>query len=323
MPRGIAEKPPGESEFAARLGRQAGNARDPLRLAGHGEGMRVEKEVDVWFGADNRLFLGIFKLLERAGALLRVIAELLDDVADPRIPAALNQALRPDTDLARAVAAEHAAILHEGHLQSHPGGRERRSQPRVATTDHDQVVGPLRFGFRGKPEGLATPGGEYRGVVGRRCRIGGQQDAVAAAVEAGEVVQGEPRLAGGQFDGAAVVPCPRRALRAEGLGEWRTVDEHLKTPRRAGGVPAGHPVFRPHEHAVGPGRGDRDARRRIGNGLPEAVGHQIGRAHLADKLGIQAPAAMVGEALGLDEHRGGRCRTGRHQQPDQDKKRGP
>jgi hypothetical protein len=100
MPRGIAEKPPGESQFAARLGRKAGNARDPVRLAGHGEGMRVEKEVDVWLGADNRLFLGIFELLERAGALLRVIAELLDDVADPRIPAALNQALRPDTDLA-------------------------------------------------------------------------------------------------------------------------------------------------------------------------------------------------------------------------------
>ena len=109
---------------------------------------------------------------------------------------------------------------------------------------------------------------------------------------------------------------------------WFGADDRLflgifELLERAGGVPAGHPGFRPHEHAVGPGRGDRDARRRIGNGLPEAVGHQIGRAHLADKLGIQAPAAMVGEALGLDEHRGGRCRTGCHQQPDQDKKRGP
>jgi hypothetical protein len=45
----------------------------------------VQEEVDVRLVADDLFLLRVAELLERAGALLGVVAKLLDDLADPRI----------------------------------------------------------------------------------------------------------------------------------------------------------------------------------------------------------------------------------------------
>ncbi len=51
------------------------------------------------------------------------------------------------------------------------------------------------------------------------------------------------------------------------------------------------------------GRGHRIAHR-----LAESVGQQERRAHAGDELGVEAPAAVIGEGLGFDQQFVTRCR---------------
>jgi hypothetical protein len=127
MAGGIAEKCAGEPQLATRPRVEAGDARDSWAGAVDGESVRVEKEVDVWLGLDDRFLLGILELLVGAGALFRLVGKLLDDLADPRILAAANQPHRPHANLARAVATEHWPILDECDLEPQAGGRDRRA----------------------------------------------------------------------------------------------------------------------------------------------------------------------------------------------------
>ncbi len=309
MAGGVAEEGAGDGELAAGVRVEAGDGGDPARLGRRREGVGIEEQVDGRLGADERLLLRVLELLRGARALRRPVGELLDDLADPRILPAPDQPHRPDPDLARAVAAEHRPVLDEGHLEPHPRRGERRPHAGVAAADHHQVVGTLDLRFGREAERGAAPRGEDGRVVGRGSggRAGGHQgDAVAAAVEAGEVAEGEGHGAGRQRDGTAVLPAPRGGAGAEGRGQCRAADHDLEPPRRiAGSAPAGDPVLRADEHPVVASGRHVDRGGGVGHRATEAVGEQIRGAHLGDELGVERPAPVISEALRFDEDRDG------------------
>ena len=184
MAGGITEEAAGESQFTAGLRVDGCDALDPPAVPLDRKGMHVEEEIDRGLGTDDLLLFGVAKLLVGAGALFRVIAELVNDLADPRILAPADQPHRPDPNLARTVAAEHGPILNERNLESHACRRQAGPHAGIAAANHDQIIGAFDLRLRRETERPAAPGREGFGLVRWR-RIGRQHDAVAAAVETG------------------------------------------------------------------------------------------------------------------------------------------
>ena len=260
-----------------------------------GVGVVVEEEVDVLLRPDDRLALGVLELLAGSGRRLGVVADLLDDLADVRESAAFDVPHGPDADLARAVAAQDAAILDEGDLAPHAGCGDRRADSRVAAADDDEVVARLRRRIRGKTQLIATPLAEDRGVFRRAGLAHREVDRVATAVEAGEVVEGDLRPGRRRdVDGAGIVPVPVGPLGAERLGERLAVHEDLELAGRPRRLPAGDPIVRPDPDAVLAGVRELDGRGRVLDRDAEAVGEEVWRSHRLDELRVEAPASSRG-----------------------------
>ena len=142
------------------------------------------------------------------------------------------------------------------------------AQAAVATADDDHVkLAHILGRGRQAQRGLA-PRGQRRGVVRRGLlEVLGEVDRVAAAVEAGQIAEGDAEAGARGLDHAAVVPRPGLALGPEGLGERLAVHQHLEAAGRAGRAPVGDPVLRAHPDAVLAGRGQRCAGGGLGDGL--------------------------------------------------------
>jgi len=116
-------------------------------------------------------------------------------------------------------------------------------------------------------------------------------------------MQGDLHVAGGQGDLAAFLPVPVGALGAELGRKGLAVQDQLEAAGGAGGLPVGHPVLGAHPDAVFAGRRNPDRPRGVVDGLAEAMGQQVGRADDVREGGVELPAAMGGQGLGLDEDR--------------------
>ena len=239
----------------------------------------VEVQGDVLFRPNHGFFLGIAKLLVGSRGGLGLVLEFLHDLADVGIKAASDAALGPDPDLAGTVAAQHRAVLEERHLAAHARGRDGRSHAGVAAAYHHQVELAFHGGLGGEPEFFEAPCGEA-GVIGRGGgAFLGEIEGIAAAIESGEIVKRDFERVGGGFKRTAILPVPIGAFRAEGGGQRFAVHEHLKLTGSARRFPAGNPVLGPDPDTVlarcrqlhgGGGVFDRG---------PEAMGHQVRRAH--------------------------------------------
>jgi hypothetical protein len=116
-------------------------------------------------------------------------------------------------------------------------------------------------------------------------------------------VQAKRHLAGRQFGFAGQFPKPVLALGAEHLGEFGAVDADLELAGRAGGFPGANPVLGAHPDAVATRLAHIHLGLRVLDRRAHAVGEQVGRAHDVDELGVEHPAAGVGEGFRLDPER--------------------
>ena len=97
-----------------------------------------------------------------------------------------------DADFLAGIAAEHRAVLDESDLDAGAGGGDGGAAPGHATAGDDaiELADIRRAGglvFHG-----ASPGLQGNRVIGRRfVAAGNQGDGIAAAVEAGEILEGE------------------------------------------------------------------------------------------------------------------------------------
>ena len=107
----------------------------------------VEEQVDVFFCANDSLFLSVAEFLVCAWRFFRVIAELFDDLTDARVFAATDISHRPDTDFTGAISTKDGAILHEGHFAAHACGGNRCPHPCITAADDDQIVRAARCRF--------------------------------------------------------------------------------------------------------------------------------------------------------------------------------
>ena len=107
------------------------------------------------------------------GRALRVIDELLHDLAEIRIEPAPDAAHRPDAHLGGAIAAEHRAILDQRHLAPHARRGDRRAEPRIAAAGHHQIVLARLDRLLRQAERGAPPRRERLRLVRRRLRAFG------------------------------------------------------------------------------------------------------------------------------------------------------
>ena len=215
-----------------------------------------EEQRDVLLGPDEgQLLLVLVELGRVVRAVVRaaLLLQFRHDVADARLGLHVARALQPDADLGAVVAAEHGPVLDQGHLAA-PAAPPRaprtcrrcRRRPRP---DRTRPPSPAaRAGRAAARRNAAIAGSRFGGA---KLRIGGEQDRVAAALEAGQVVQRQrrPRL-------PAISTCrrPASATRRPSVPkvvvERLAVDEHLERARRARRLPRAPP-----SPACGPRRG--------------------------------------------------------------------
>ncbi len=302
MPGAVGEEFPAETLLAAVGGVERGDGHDAVALGLGGVHVLVQEERDILLLADVRLLLGVTEFLVQAGGVLRAVGELLDHLADVRVLAAPDQALRPDAHLGAAVAAQHRAVLDQRDLQALARGGDGAAETAVAAADDHEVELAHVLGRGRQPERRLAPGGKRGAVVGRILpEVLREIDRVTAAVETGEVAQRDVELGFGRLDDAAVVPRPGLALGAEGLGEGTAVDDHLEPAGCAGRAPMRDPVLGAHPDAVFAGGRQGGRGGGVLHRLAEAVGQQVGRAHEVDELGVERPTAGILEALRFEQ----------------------
>ena len=217
--------------------------------------------------------------------------DLGDDLAELRVGPGVDASAEAHAHLARIAAAQHFAVLQQEGRHALARGGERRTAPREATA-HDDEAPFLRVvadGAGGRARGRPLPGG-------------GEEERVAAAVEARAVVEGDaagPRL---ERRLAGALPVPVRPLRPQLRARPRRCPRPAQDDLEAAGRaarPGRVPVARPRPDGVGAVR--RDLHRRLGvrHGHAAPVGHQIARPLLADGLRLDRPPAERHEAFRL------------------------
>ena len=267
---------------------------------------RLEEERQVRLGAREAQLAVVVEDVSSLG-VLRVLAadrdDLHHDVADARIGLLIDVALRPDPHLGAGVAPEHGPVLDERHAHPQSRGRHRGCGPCGASADHDEVEAAAGLRLFGEPEPLRPERFEWLSPVGRlEVEVGVEEDGVAAAFEAGQIVQRDGR-ARRQLDDPAVLPVPRVALGPEGRLQGLAVDEQLEPSRCTLRAPGRDPVAGPDPDAMRPWTLDLDLARGVGDGLPHAVREEEGRAHEIHELLVEHPPAQVVERLGLEQER--------------------
>lgn len=230
-------------------------------------------------------------------------------VRGPRRQLAQDPALRParhEADLLAGIAAKDRAVVDQCDAEAEPRRGQRGGASGYATADdHDvEAAGVHRLVW--EPAQRPAPGAApFIDAVRWRRRIGTQVNRIAAAFEAGQVVQAQRHGPVPERDGSAVFPAPVLSARAEFLRKHRAVDRQREPARMV----RRHPVLGADPHVVHACLGDPDHVPGIRDRTPEAMGQQVWRAHLRLELGVHHPAAVLVEVLRLDEDSACRART--------------
>jgi len=225
-------------------------------------------------------------------------AHLLDDAALAGVGLRAAGAVDAHAELDAGVAAEDGAVLDERRPRAEPCRGDGRRATRRAGTDHDDVEGAAVLRLERHAGQAAAFLRDVLGLVGRRVlQVDRQDDGVAAAVVARQIVQGDRRLALLEAEVASRRPVPAVVMRlAEDLLGRHAAYDDLELPWRV----LGRPVARADPDP--PRRRPRDPHLNlgIGDGLAHPRRDEIGRAHQVHELGVEQPAAVVGEVLGVD-----------------------
>ncbi len=133
-------------------------------------------------------------------------------------------------------------------------------------------------------------------------QIAGQQQRVAAAKVARQVVQRQLDRPRRQIELAGGLPDPSLVVRgSEDLRRADAVDRDAELSRRM----LSDPILGADPQTITARLRQLHLGRRVGDGPSHARGDQVGRPHLLDELGVQPPVAIVGKILGLDPQKAG------------------
>ena len=249
-------------------------------------------------------------MMRSTGVADTVRADFVQQVPQGRVGSHVDLAAQAHTHLGRIVSAQDVAVLDQSHLTAQTGGRQGRADAAHAAAYNHQVVGSLVHGLVGAQQGCA------QGAIGLQRTVGhlvggGQDNGVATAVEACQIVQGQGMLPGRQVPGSALLPVPcgafgtrsTLAAQAEFCLIGYTVNLHGENAGRLAFGPESRPVLGAHQEviiAIGRhlNRGHRIFLQRRTN----TVRQQVTRPHLQHKLLLHCPIAFVGEGGRQDHH---------------------
>ena len=165
------------------------------------------------------------------------------------------------------------------------------------TDDHDvETSGVDRLFWQATELSPPSPRGLINFIWGRDWLFA-EEYRVAASAEAGRIVKRQPGFASPQPDFASKFPVPVLVIGAEFDGQDRVVDDQLEPTR----MMAWDPVFSTHPNVIFAGLGYGHHGSGVCDRFAVAVSKKIGRTHLQLELGVQHPAAVVGEAFCLDQ----------------------
>ena len=196
-------------------------------------------------------------MMRSTGIADTVRADFVQQVPQGRVGSHVDLAAQAHTHLGRIVSAQDVAVLDQSHLTAQTGRRQGGADAGHTAAHHNEVIGSLIHGLVGPQQGFAQGAIGFKGTVGHLVGSG-EDERVAATVEAGQVVQGERVCAGGQVPGPALLPVPcgafgTRSTLAAGTELGRigyTVNLHGEN---AGGLafgPESGPVLGAHQEVI-------------------------------------------------------------------------
>ena len=273
--------------------------------------MIIEEQRNVFFRANEGLFLRVSEFLRLPRGLLRLIRKFLHDLADIWIQPPPDSTHRPHAHLAGAISPEHRAILNERHFAAHASRGNCGAHASITAADNHQIILSGFLGLVRNAQHLAPPFRErltivWRNVIGVFREVNG----IAPAIEAGEIMQSQSdghctvcgKASGGRdFHRSPILPKPIGALCAKRFRKRLSSNPQLEFSRRAGRFPLRHPILRAHVHMILPSVAEFHGRDGVLHGLAHAVREQIRRSHAFDELCVEHPAAGLLEAFGFDK----------------------
>ncbi len=193
--------------------------------------------------------------------------------------------------------------MDQGHLDAHARRRKGAAHARIATAHNYQVIAIANGRLR-QAQLFPTPiAQDVRRVRRHILLVLRKIEGVYPTIKAFGILNRQGRHRLGHRHRAAILPMPFRPFIAKDLLQHRVTHRHTKGTRRAFRTPTGHPILRAHVNMILTRRREGHHPRRMGHRRAQAMGQQIGRTHLMDKLGVQFPAPMIGKTLGLHQER--------------------
>ncbi len=160
---------------------------------------------------------------------------------------------------------------------------------------------PPSFGLLRQAEQLAAEFSERFQIVRRlEVRVLAEEQGVAAALEAGQVVQGDLGLRW-NFKPTAVLPVPGGPFGSKRRRQRLAIDKHLEPARCPRRLPRRDPIAGADPDAIHAGRRKLCHGNGVADRIAQAVGQQIGRTHLVHELLVDDPAAAIVEVFRLQQ----------------------
>ena len=226
-------------------------------------------------------------------------SDLVHQASQFRIGLLVDEAGETYPDLRGIVASKDRPVLYQCHLATESGGGYGRADAGYPSTHDHEVIFPGLFRASQAKGLLPECGICFRSrSVDILCQVNG----VAAAFEAGQVMEGYPVLASLQLDGASILPGPLFGLRPEYGSGLLPVHKHLETSRTLGPSPGSCPIARTYPQAVCALLGDAETCGSIFYRPSHPVSYQIGRPHLHHRLVVVRPTTRIVETFRLKEY---------------------
>ena len=168
-----------------------------------------------------------------------------------RVGFEIHIAPQPNTNFRTIIASQYRAVLNKRYLYTQPCCGDSCARACYAAADHDQVKLAGIFRPLAQTECFSPKGRHLLALVRRgQIGIGREDNRIASALEAGQIVQGEGNLLLCNLDRSPVLPVPLGTLGTEDRLKQLIIYEHLELAWSARRLPRRRPVPRPHPHTV-------------------------------------------------------------------------
>ena len=278
---------------------------DPGSLHIHADRLAGAEQGDARLIRQNLFLLPFLIVFRGLGAGRHIVGEFLQQIAQVGIGIPSDPSAQTDPDLRTVVAAQDGTVVDQRHFQAQPGRRHGGADPGDPASDDDQVIPALETDLAISPDMLFPETGQRLHPVREGLRIQlpvAEHDGITTAVQAGQILQGQPDHSprGRGRKRPAALPHPAGTGRTAADAERAAIDENGECAGALFPAPGRGPVVRTDIYVPGPGVRKRHRRLSVTDRSSQPVCQQVGRSDRRRELLVGHPAAGLGERFRLE-----------------------